>query len=57
MSEIKLNLIDSTTILTGTTHGSNGDYCVAALSAEPETINELVEALERFEKDPPNFES
>ncbi len=57
MSEIKLNLIDATRILTGTTHGSNGDYCVAALSAEPETITELIVALERFEKHPPNFES
>jgi hypothetical protein len=50
MSEIKLNLIDSTTILNGTIHGSMGDYCVAALSAEPETIDELVAALKRFHK-------
>src|SRR5215204_5531416 len=49
MSEIKLNLIDSTTILNGTIHGSIGDYCVAALSAEPETIDELVAALQRFQ--------
>ncbi len=55
MSEIKLNLIDSQTILSGTIHGSIGDRCVAALSAEPETISELEAALARFEKIPPNF--
>ena len=57
MSEIRLNLVDSQTILTGTIHGSIGDSCVAALSAEPETISELVAALERFEKDPPSLQS
>jgi hypothetical protein len=55
MSEIKLNLVDSQKILVGTIHGSVGDYCVAALSAEPETIRELEAALERFEKDPQDF--
>jgi hypothetical protein len=50
MSEIKLNLIDSQTILCGTIHGSIGDACVAALSAEPETIPELEAALARFIK-------
>lgn len=55
MSEVKLNLIESGTILAGTIHGSIGDHCVAALSAEPETITELEAALERFQKDPPNF--
>ena len=57
MSEIRLNLIDSDVILTGTIHGSIGDACVAALSAEPETINELQAALERFHKDPPQLTS
>jgi hypothetical protein len=57
MSEIKLNLVDSHTILVGTIHGSTADRCVAALSAEPETIGELEAALERFEKDPPRFRS
>jgi hypothetical protein len=55
MSEIRLNLVDSTSILSGTIHGSYGDRCVAALSAEPETILELEAALERFEKDPLSF--
>ena len=50
MSEVKLNLIDSKTILVGTIHGSIGDRCIAALSAEPETINELEAALERFDR-------
>lgn len=50
MSEIKLNLLDSHTILTTTVHGSTGDRIVAALSAEPETIEELEDALKRFEK-------
>ena len=50
MSEIKLNLIDSQQILHGTIHGSIGDACVAALSAEPETITELEAALARYQK-------
>ena len=51
MSEIKLNLLDSHTLLVGTVHGSVGDRLVAALSAEPETIEELEAAFKRFEKD------
>lgn len=50
MSEVKLNLIDSQTILTGTIHGSIVDSCIAALSAEPETIAELATALGRYIK-------
>lgn len=52
MSEIRLNLIDFTSILSGTIHGSCGDQCVAALSAEPETVDELQSALHRFDKNP-----
>src|SRR5882724_6683085 len=48
MSEVKLNVIDAQNILTGTTHGSVADSCVAALSAEPETIAELGAALGRY---------
>jgi hypothetical protein len=55
MSEIKLNLIDSQTVLSGTIHGSTGDRCVAALAAEPETIAELEAALARFERCARNF--
>ena len=50
MSEIKLNLVDAHTILAGTIHGSVGDACVAALTAEPETIDELEAALGRYIK-------
>ncbi len=55
MSEIKLNLVDSHSTYVGTIHGSIGDYCVAALSAEPETVAELESALTRFHKDPPSL--
>jgi hypothetical protein len=50
MSEVKLNIIDAQNILTGTIHGSIADRCVAALSAEPETIAELEAALGRYIK-------
>ena len=50
MSEVKLNLIDSLQTLHGTIHGSVADACVAALSAEPETIAELASALARYNK-------
>lgn len=50
MSEVKLNLIDSQETLHGTIHGSVADACVAALSAEPETIAELSAALARYIK-------
>jgi hypothetical protein len=50
MSEVKLNLVDAHEILQGTIHGSVADACVAALSAEPETIADLESALERYIK-------
>jgi len=50
MSEVRLNLIDSHIILQGTIHGSIADACIAALSAEPETIGELQAALARYHK-------
>jgi len=50
MSEVKLNLIDGKSIFTGTIHGSVADSCIAALSAEPETITELEAALGRYIK-------
>ncbi|HET6862824.1 MAG TPA: hypothetical protein VFH91_07240, partial [Pyrinomonadaceae bacterium] len=52
MSSIKLNLVDSQNTLSGTIHASIADFCVAALAAEPETLNELEAALTRFQKDP-----
>jgi hypothetical protein len=50
MSEVKLNLVDAERVLHGTIHGSFVDACVAALSAEPETIAELEAALARYIK-------
>ncbi|MEA2446230.1 MAG: hypothetical protein QOJ12_3526 [Thermoleophilales bacterium] len=50
MSEVKLNLVDAERVLYGTIHGSVADRCVAALSAEPETIGELDAALNRYNK-------
>lgn len=50
MSEVKLNLVDAERVLHGTIHGSVADYCMAALSAEPETIAELEAALARYTK-------
>jgi hypothetical protein len=50
MSEVKLNLVGGQRILVGTVHGSIADACVAALSAEPETIADLEAALGRYVK-------
>lgn len=50
MSEIKLNIVDQQTVLHGTLHGSQADAAVAALAAEPETVDELRLAVMRFEK-------
>lgn len=50
MSEVKLNIVDAQRISHGTVHGSIADACVAALSAEPETIAELEAALTRYVK-------
>ncbi len=50
MSEIKLNLTDAQHTISGTIHGSVADACIAALSAEPETITELEAALARYHK-------
>ncbi|MGH7137062.1 MAG: hypothetical protein ACREHD_15080, partial [Pirellulales bacterium] len=48
MSEVRLVLRDAARDLSGTCHGSTADRVVAALSAEPETIEELDKAMERF---------
>ncbi|HKB64220.1 MAG TPA: hypothetical protein VKC61_00075 [Pyrinomonadaceae bacterium] len=50
MSEVKLNLVDAGNTLVGTVHGSVADRCVAALSAEPETLSELASALARYNR-------
>lgn len=55
MSEIKLNLTDAQLTIHGTIHGSVADRIVAALSAEPETIEELEAALARYIKPEPTI--
>ena len=50
MSCIRLNLIDRERTVSGIVHGSIGDRVIAALSAQPETVHELILALARFEK-------
>jgi len=57
MSSIKLNLVDSQNTLSGTIHASIGDFCVAALAAEPETLSDLEVALTRFQKEPIDIRS
>jgi hypothetical protein len=48
MSEVKLVVRDATRNLTLTCHGSDAERFVAALSADPVTIEELEVALQRF---------
>lgn len=48
MSEVRLVLRDAAREIRGTCHGSTADRLIAALSAEPETIAELDQAIERF---------
>ena len=50
MSEVRLNILDAGRAITGTVHGSEADFVLAALSAEPETIEELQDAMTRFSK-------
>jgi hypothetical protein len=50
MSETRLNILDHSGIYEGVIHASIADRCIAALSAEPETLAELEEALARYEK-------
>ena len=55
MSEIKLNLVDNRSIYSGVTSSKLGIICVASLAAEPETISELLAAMERYEKQAKSF--
>jgi hypothetical protein len=50
MSCVTLNVIDFAGAISGEVHGSVADSLIAALSAEPETINELELATARFIK-------
>jgi hypothetical protein len=58
MSELRLNILDAGQAICGEIHGSVAEAVVAALSAEPETIEELQDAVARFIKpvnDDPSF--
>lgn len=48
MSEIRINILDNSQTISGERHGSFGDVLVAALAAEPETVEELEIATQRF---------
>lgn len=50
MSEVKLNLVAAGNTIVGTAHGSFADRCIAALSAEPETLSELASAVARYNR-------
>jgi hypothetical protein len=50
MSEVRLVIRDAACDLSGTIHGSDADRLVAALTAEPETIEELDGAVRRLIK-------
>lgn len=50
MSEVTLNVLDAARAVHGRTHGGVADRLLAALSADPETIEELEAALARFQK-------
>ena len=48
MSEVRLIVSDAARSISGTCHGGTADRVIAALSAEPESIEELDAAIERF---------
>jgi hypothetical protein len=50
MSEIRINILDANRAVNGTLHGSIADAVLAGLAAEPETIEELEDAMVRFAK-------
>ncbi len=50
MSEIRININDQNQTISGDIHGSFGDVIVASLTAEPETIEDLETAIQRFIK-------
>ena len=50
MSEIRINILDANRAANGTLHGSMADAILAGLASEPETIEELADAMARFAK-------
>ena len=59
MNEVRLVIRDASRDIHGTPHYEFADAVLAALSAEPETIDELDAAIERFRKptEPSFFDS
>ena len=54
MSEVRLVVREEGQDWSGTIHGSSADRAIAALSADPVTLQELEAAFARFEKPEPN---
>ncbi len=50
MSEIRINIITNNQTISGSIHASFGDVIIASLTAEPDTIEELETAIQRFIK-------
>jgi len=50
MSEIRINILDASLGINGTLHASIADAVLGGLAAEPETIQELEDAMARFAK-------
>ncbi len=50
MSELRINILDASRSINGTLHAFLADSIIAGLAAEPETIEELEEAMTRFAK-------
>jgi hypothetical protein len=50
MSEIRVNILDASRAVNGTLHASIADAILAGLAAEPETIEEVEDAMARFAK-------
>ena len=50
MSEIRLVIVEKDLAFSGDVHGSTGDRVVAALSAEPNTLEELETALVKYQR-------
>jgi len=48
MSEVKLTILDAHRAIHGNVHASDADRAIAALTVEPETIEELDTAMRRF---------
>lgn len=56
MSEARLVIREAERDWSGKVHGGTADRIIAALSADPVTIDEFAVALERFERSPGNRE-